>query len=562
MNLNRISGNYSGQKFADWAIPFLLGAIVLIIYIGTWTNWHSGDDIQWVMQVENSVTHKPMLHPDSIEFVLDQSTSITAKIKIRYMLELPLSKLSYSLAKEVVDTVNAVQPLQLTHSLLGTIGILFFFFGVKTYLSRYWSFLLSLGLAFSYAWWYYSTHLDYTILAQAVSCIFFYLLVSLFLSESPVPSRTRAIWLGVISAIGLLSLLTGIALVAIGLLALLLRYYSRNNWGELRSTVLWYISGILLTVILLVSIIWISNPGMNLSAKSIWSDVSYAGASAHTFSLSDFVKSFYGFSKALIAFPLLGNQNPNYYLSTIGISGRVGYYTWYGLVICIGLCPMILLGIFFKNLGRYKYLIIILGAWMLMLFPYVIYWEPTYIKWWTVVLIPWWGLLGLLFVITTSNPSLNKLLKLLSIAGIAIFFATNFFSDFLPNSRANSNPWVKTAENLRSISKPDDLFLSYSDLPLDFYIPYFGERTTLSRNFILLDNEMDAYKTDSLIQEALIATYSRGGRVFLYNCDEKNSRMINELSPDLGRYELIELPVITPQQIKVKFCEINRVNDN
>lgn len=129
-----------------WVQPILLGLIVIFIYVTTLTYWHTGDDIQWTMTVESSVTGEPVLHPASADGILTPpATSQQIFPQVRYFLELPTVARIYSASRIMEWSDNAVRPIQLTHAILGAAGIIFFFLALVLFVPRTWSFIISLG---------------------------------------------------------------------------------------------------------------------------------------------------------------------------------------------------------------------------------------------------------------------------------------------------------------------------------------------------------------------------------------------------------------------------------
>lgn len=67
------------------------------------------------------------------------------------------------------------------------------------------------------------------------------------------------------------------------------------------------------------------------------------------------------------------------------------------------------------------------------------------------------------------------------------------------------------------IVSTDDLFLSSGYVLLDFYLPYFGKRHTLSYALVNISREADAARQG--MWDAMHATRARGGRIFAYNLE-------------------------------------------
>ena len=160
-----------------WA-PLLIGAVVFGLYAITRTAAHSGDDIQWMMRVEQAVTGVVVPHPASTSSPDDAwSTPGAAALQPRYYLALPSAALAVHGARALGWSGPSITPVQLLHALWGALGIVWFFLAMRRVVGPTWSALTALGLSTSYAWWYYGTHADYLMPAQALSALFLYALV-------------------------------------------------------------------------------------------------------------------------------------------------------------------------------------------------------------------------------------------------------------------------------------------------------------------------------------------------------------------------------------------------
>lgn len=521
----------------SWVQPIFLGLVVIFIYVTTLTYWHSGDDIQWTMTVESSVTGEPVLHPASANTIITPPTTPQQQItQVRYFLELPTFARIYRASRIMRWSDNAVRPIQLTHAIFGAIGVIFFFLALALFVPRTWSFIISLGLAFSYAWWYYSTHLDYTIISHSLSCIFLYLLASLCYSQSSGKFQWQVLALGFVNALTILYLVTGLLLIPVILVVLHLHYDKKKDRS---NSIFLYLSSMLLAIVFFGSIIWITDVGWPHSWTNIWRNLTYSGAFAHEFALSDAPKSLYGFAKALVTYPTLGHQAPRELFASSSLLDRASFLAWYAVEMVIAVSPFIILTKLFRQLDRHKNFAIGLGVWFFIQGPFAIYWEPSYIKWWTGALVPWWGLIGILLVVTKARLSfLDKTLSIALCTVVVILFGVNFFSDFLPNSRPDSNRWLQITNMLGNSTGPNDLFVSSGNLPLDFYLPYFARRHTLSYGMINISKGRAAANKD--ISEAILVTLERGNRVFVYSSSDQDIGELSKIiiSPSL-RYERV-----------------------
>lgn len=525
----------------DWTQPIVLGLIVLLVYIATLTSWHSGDDLQLALKVESAITGQPVLHPAFVSTIVSPPhTTRRIPPEVRYFLELPTLQQIGSVSRIMNWSERATLPIQLTHVVFGTIAVVFFFLALVRFVPRNWSFVISLGLAFSYAWWYYSTHLDYTINSHAMSCIFLYLLVLLFYSKSEARLHWRVLALGIVNALAILYLLTNILLIPVALVALLLSKKSRFD-------IALYLFSMILTVVIVGSGIWMMISGEPPSLARLVDNLTYSEAYAHGFALSDIPKSLYGFSKALVIYPILGHQSPNELYASSNFAGRIGFVVWHVLLSVIAMLPFVLLARLHSQLEMHRNLATTLVVWFTIQIPFGIYWEPSYIKWWTGVLIPWWGLIGLLMAVTSARSlSLHKTASMIVSSLILLFFSVSLFSDFLPNSIPDRNRWIQIANTLGDATGRYDLFISPRFHPLDFYLPYFARRYTLSYETITLTKGQAVASRD--IHKAIRITTERGGRIFLYSSEDENFLELKNIitSPSINykriRFEHLSTP--------------------
>jgi hypothetical protein len=427
---------------------------------------------------------------------------------------------------------DSILPIQLTHVLSGAAAMFFFYSALVWFVPRSWSFITSLGLAFSYAWWYYSTHLDYTIISHAISCILLYLLVHVLYSESQAEFRWKILALGVINAFALLYLLMGILLIPVILVVLFLRKETRSGIGL-------YLLSMSLTVILLGGAVWMAAAGTPISWTNLLESLTYSEAFAHGFVLSDIPRSIYGFGKALVTYPLLGDQSPNQLFASSSNIGRAGFLLWHVLLTAIAALPFVILARLYRKLGMHRDLALALVLWFCIQILFGIYWEPSYIKWWTGALIPWWSLMGLLITLTwKESTSLYRSVSVVLYSLVILFFGVNLFSDFSPHSMPDRNGWIQAASILGNETGQNDLFLSLGYHPLDFYLPYFGRRHTLSYELIALTKGSDEARND--ISRAIRITRQRGGRVYLYLSNDRNFSEVRDIfAISSMRYELV-----------------------
>jgi hypothetical protein len=534
----------------NWLIAAVLGVLFLVLYGLTLTDWHSGDDLQWVMQVEDAVKGRRGFHPSSADSIIDPNwVAPTEGLQVRYLFELPTSSTIYRLTRDAGLADKAYPSVQWTHAVAGLIGIVFFYAAVSQITPLTLSIIISVGLGVSYAWWYYSTHLDYTVASHAFSCVLLFVLVSMFRAKEPRSVNLWALALGVVNALVVLYLMTGVLLVPVILVALWLHFRKSGAVSILLRYVISF--GVFLAI--LGGVMWVASTGTLPTPVALLGQATYSGAFAHDFSITDIPKAFYGAAKGFATFPGLAEIEPNQFLAEAGTVSKLIFYAWQGVLVVVLLLPFLGILVLRKRLGEYTALTVALVGWFVVQLPFAIYWEPTYIKWWTGALVPWWALVGLLLARIEDRQVWYRRLSIVVGVWVTLLFAVNLFSKFLPNAMDSDEGLVSVANTLSEETQPDDLFVSLDESNiLDFYLPYFGDRRTLSYHMAFLQNGRDEAVATEIVRQAVDTVVERGGRVYVYDCGRQDpaerAQLFSEGSSFTPSWEFGE---------QVSVCELN-----
>jgi hypothetical protein len=107
-------------------------------------------------------------------------------------------------------------------------------------------------------------------------------------------------------------------------------------------------------------------------------------------------------------------------------------------------------------------------------------------------------------------------------------------------ARCGRDPWAPPTATLARLSTPADLFVALASRPLDFYLPYFGQRRVVSVDLVASGHdEADAI---SAVRSLIAATAARGGRIYVYPCGaEEHPRLTELAAPALARLEPLQL---------------------
>ena len=539
-------------------VPLLLGTVVFGTYAMTRTSAHSGDDIQWMMRVEQAVTGVAVPHPASTSAADRAWLPAATALQPRYYLALPSTVLVLHGVRGLGWSGPSIAPVQLLHAAWGALGIVWFFLAMRRVVGTDWSAMAALGLSMSYAWWYYGTHADYPMAAQALSCLFLYALVRA-IDERHHPSISGAA-LGAVAALALLYLETRVVLLAVGAIALGTDawLHESDRAPRLRASLAGYVAGFAATLAggaLLGAAVTHFAARDALAVANAWRAAAYAGAGAHGFTALDVPKVLYGFAKSLVVYPGLGDQEPNQLLATAGLGGRVAFAAWYGAIAVAAVLPPLLVALQWHALRRYRVLLIVLLAWGGLELPFLIYWEPSYVKWFGPALIPWWASVAILLAgAFAARPVARRVL----IAAIGVFLlvvaATNLLTGFLPGTRATARRWQEVGAVLASRSSRDDLFISAEYRPIDFYLPYFGGRRVVSAETASAsvgDDQAEAVRT---LRRLMRETVDGGGRVFVYPCGDPPRPRVAALLAPMERLEPVPLGGSAARDFAV--CEI------
>jgi hypothetical protein len=505
--------------------PLLLGALVFGAYAMTRTYAHSGDDIQWMMRVEQAVTGVTVPHPASTSSPHEAwSTPGGAALQPRYYLALPSTVLVLRGLGALGWSGPSIAPVQLLHALWGAVGIVWFFLAMRRVVGPRWSAVAAIGLSTSYAWWYYGTHADYPMAAQALSCLFLYALVRL-LDARRNAFMTGAV-LGAVAALALLYLETRIVLLAVGAIGLGTYAWlgERDHAHQGRAALGGYVAGVALTLALGVSIGAVVTRVAARDAAIVsneWRAATYAGAGAHGFTLLDAPKALYGFAKSLVMYPALGDRDPHQLLADSGSVGRLAFAAWYGAVAVAAALPTVLIVLQWRALRRYRLLLIVLLAWGGLELPFLVYWEPSYVKWFGPALIPWWASVAILLAGGfLAHPVARRAFVTAVAAFIVVIGATNLLAGFAPAARLAAQRWQDVGAVLASRSSRNDLFVAAEYRPLDFYLPYFNQRRVVSAETASAAAGGDETRAAQVLRRLMRETADTGGRVFVYPCGE------------------------------------------
>jgi len=527
--------------------PLLLGLAVFLVYLATLTRAHSGDDIQWIMQVESAVMGTSALHPASTALPGAGAVAVDATApRPRYLLALPTFAGLFAGARQLGWPGQAVGAVQFANALLAAVGVVWFYLALRQVVADRLSVVASLGLASSHAWWYYATHLDYPIAAHALSCMVLYLLFSIIRPNERDGVQRRAFALGAVNALAILYLATRIVLVPV--VAITLHASAAPSGAteprRLRRPATGYLAGLAVSLVVVIGLFALSSiRATGHPPPQLWKKATYAGAVAHGVAPQDLPKALYGFAKSIVVYPAAGSEEPRHLLAASGVFTRAAFLTWYALVAMVAVAPF---GLFVLNRQRLLACRVPATAlvwWFVLELPFVVYWEPSYIKWLIGLLIPWWGLVGILAASAFADEPTAHRIVVRAVGGmVGVVFGVNLIAGFLPSSRADADPWLRATDILTRLSTPADLFVALEHHPLNFQLPYFGRRRVVSIDLVYLSEGRDEISAARAVRSLIQATAADGARVYVYPCGEPQLRRLQALAaPACSQLEPIRL---------------------
>jgi hypothetical protein len=503
----------------SWLATALLAAVFLALYASTLNRWQSGDDLQFILHVERTV--EPLVpHPASPEWVSVPGPLPAAEaFELRYFLEWPVSGLVFRTARALGWNGRALWPVTVFHAMVSALALACFFRGLNRITNEpRLAAVVTAGLGCSYAWWYYSTHVDYTILSHAISCILLMLLAHLFARRADRENRLALLLGATVATIGL-CLITSFMLTPV-IAGSLWLYARERGMPVTRRLLLRYAAGFALAVVAVAALFIVVQPAGIPSLSGLIDQIKYSGSPAHAFAISDIPKGVYGITKAFTRFPGLAQSEASQLLADADRSLWWAYMAWSGAVLAVILAPFATLPLVWRSLGQWTGFTLTLLAWFAGQYAFTTYWEPTYIKWMPGLLIVWWALVGLeLSILSARGHRLARPARIGTVALAMVLFVANLTGKFLPSSRPSSDTWTPVTETLSASSRDEDVFVSLTPQYLDLHLPYFGRRQVLSYAFALQTTN-DTARAHAALLDGISRTARRNGRVFLIDCTD------------------------------------------
>lgn len=521
----------------------ILLVIVFVIYSLTLTRQPTGDDLQKMISIENTLGEFPAQYP----FDASPDISIGESPSFRYYLQVPLAVNVYQLFLKMKLGYRAVESVQVMHLVAGTIGILAFYYAVTQFAPAFASFIFSFGLALSFGWWYYSTHADYTLLSPVFQCILLIPLIRISTSEEPGQITRMAIALGITSAFVVLSFISSVVLIPVILLAVLLLHQKVFGKGiRFNNSGFIYLISFVLMATVLVFVVWqITYASHSFLDSVITTSTVSSGSSDFYYGvvISDIPTAAFGIAKSLMTYPFLRGVAPSDYFEQATSFGRASFLAWNGVLAIIFFAPLLYTVVLRKRMGALGIPALILVGWIVIQTPFGILWVPSEIKWWVSSLVAWYALNAMIYVSLPIDFVARRLFIFFFVLFAASLFLINFSSEFLPKSRSTPDPPRIIAQELSELSNEVDLFITSNNDRLDFYLPYFEERRVLAYPLALFSRGGDVTLLESEMETLIQHVHGKNGKVYFFDCyDEEILDAIANRIPSVMAVEEVSLP--------------------
>ena len=505
----------SGLIFAVLALLLPLAVYLL------WTPLdYSGDDLQQSVVIHKSTYGGEFYHPAGgllYEPGLLQAPPELAPLPIqpRYLFEYPTSILVAQLWKAAGWEGTVITPVQTFRAGVGALGILFMFLALRNLLNAPLIALIgSFGLAFTAAYWTYSTHVDQSINMMLFISLAFYLLVRQ--RTHPPSLRSKFLIVLVMAGASFYNFTAVFTTMAIGL-GLAFMPPGLTLLQRVREFIVYCVLyGIIIVIIMAISISLLASPAA-LADPQFWQGVLFAGKPEYGIAIvNDTIRAILGLAKSQVSFPGVQGSLQDYWDST-GQREKILIGAYFGVVLLLLASPFVLLVIRRRHLpANHGWLWITLGAMLLLHSAFNWFWDPGFIKYWLIPLFCIWIVIA--FALNHAKQTLPRLYRpalAVSVIVLAATFAVNFVTEFYPDSQPSLNPWAGIANTLKE-SPENALFISDAH-PLDFYIVYFTRRNILSRSLIEYDQGGIEADVVELINQHIDEHRAHNGDVYLYS---------------------------------------------
>jgi len=535
----------SSKLFSNqWVMGLLVFVLAIFVYLFWLPVTYSGDDLQYTMLVERSALGRIFYHPAGGQPYVSQSIPdgliiepSAPPINPRYLLEWPTSTLAVSVWKMFGWEGESIVPIQTIRIFVGAAGLTLFFFALG-YLTNNQAIRMvgTLGLGIGVAYWTYSTHQDQSINMVALLAGAFLFFVMQF--RQGITRGRMFILLILLVLASLYNFTAAMSALAFGV-GVALIVPNQTFLGRIRILAGFGLVYMVMVLGVIALTVLLFAPSGSLLSATFWQSAVFAGKPEYNINiLYDTLRAVLAIGKSQILFPGIPDSL-NTFFQQASVTERVTLLGFYGLVLVIMALPMLYLIARWRQLGRLQVLVGFLLVWLGAHSLFNWFWDPGFDKYWLVPLMAIWALV----VVALDHVQQQRITWYrFAMPLVAVFvlasFVLNLFSQFMPESRPELNPWLTISREMQTVSKPQDLFIT-TDHQMAFYMTYFGRRNTLATTLISYDSAGDARRVSSLVDRMRSDHQADNGSIYLFGLEAMSDAERQEFMQVIGDGELI-----------------------
>lgn len=526
----------------------IVGLLVFGLAIFVYQFWlpvtFSGDDLQYTMLVERSALGRIFYHPAGGQPYVSQSIPDGLKIEPsappinpRYLFEWPTSTLAVSVWKMFGWEGESIVPIQTIRIFVGAAGLTLFFFALG-YLTNNLVIRMvgTLGLGIGVAYWTYSTHQDQSINMVALLAGAFLMFVMQFRH-----GITRGRMFALLTLLVLASLYNFTAAMSAAAFGVGVALISPNQslLGRIKGLVGFGLIYMVMVLGVIALTVLLFAPSGSLLSTTFWQSAVFAGKPEYNINLLyDTFRAVLAIGKSQVLYPGVPDSLSTFFQQA-SMAERVTLLGFYGLVLFIIALPILYLIVRWRRLGRLQVLVGFLLVWLAAHSLFNWFWDPGFDKYWLVPLMAVWAMI--VVSLDYAQQQQNRWYRFampLTTGFVLASFGLNLFSQFIPESRPELNPWLTISREMQTASNPQDLFIT-TDHQMAFYMTYFGRRNTLATTLISYDSAGDASRVSSLVNRMRSDHQADNGSIYVFGLEDMTDVERQEFMQLMGNGELI-----------------------
>ncbi len=528
----------------QWVVGLIVFVLTIVIYRLWLPVTYSGDDLQYTMLIQRHALGEVFYHPAAGQPYISQSVSDGLKIapsappiNPRYLFEWPTSVLAVNLWKLFGWQGESIVPIQAIRILVGALGVTLFFFALGTLINKLSIRLIATsGLGIGVAYWTYSTHQDQSINMVALLAGAFWVFAWQFKH-----GITRGRMLGLLVLLALASLYNFTAAMSAAAFGFGIALISPNQslWGRFRVLVGFGVAYVVMVLGVIALAVLLFAPSGSLLSADFWQDAVFAGKPEYNINLvNDTLRAFLAIGKSQVLFPgVPGSLNA--FFQQASQTERITLLGFYGAVLVFMALPLLYLIMCWRSLGRTRLLVGFLVVWLAAHSLFNWFWDPGFDKYWLIPLMAIWAMVVVaLHQLQQQQSGWYRLAASVAAGFVLVSFVLNLFSQFMPESRPDLNPWLTISKEMQTASNPQDLFIT-TDHQMAFYMTYFGRRNVLATTLISYDSAGDTSRVSSVVNRMRSDHLADNGSIYIFGLESMMAAERQEFMQLIGDGELI-----------------------